>query len=118
MSPKNFSKKETAQDQGTPGWLELYDFSLHPIMEARAPRGAYIEGSISTSGKFTPQSEIIGKAISKPAGMGQNSGWLELTTLKFHSDIEAVAPIPPYVHGEMDSEEHFYPDEPYKIISS
>lgn len=111
-------QEKIGKDRGIPGWLELYDLSLHPDIEARNPRGAYIRGIISTEKQFAPESEILGKAISKPENIGQNSGWLDLETLQLHSDIQAVAPSLPYVHGQMDEEGHFYPDEPFKIISS
>ncbi len=100
-----------------PGWLELYDLSLHGDMEARSPKGAYIRGSIGPEPKFLPESEVLGKAIPKQDDC-QNSGWVELETLKFHHDIEAVAPIPPYIYVRRDEAGHFYPDEPYKIVTA
>ena len=106
------------QKLGTPGWLELYDLSLHGDMEAQTPKGAYIRGMIGTKKEFAPTSEILGKAIPKPEEISSSPGWVELETLQFHRDIEAVAPIPPYVHGEMDEDNHFYPDEPYEIMTT
>ena len=110
--------EKISQNTGMPGWLELYDLSLHGDMEARIPINAYIRGTIGGAKKFAPASEILGKVIPKPEGMSRNPGWVELETLQFHRDIEAVAPIPPYVHGEMDQDNHFYPDEPYQIITT
>lgn len=106
------------QDKGIPGWLELYDLGLHGDMEARLPIGAYIRGNISPGRQFSPASNIIGTAISKPEGIDSDRGWVELETLTFHRDMEAVAHLPPYVQGEMDENNHFYPDEPYQIIST
>ncbi|OKH32565.1 hypothetical protein NIES2119_25870 [[Phormidium ambiguum] IAM M-71] len=110
-------EEKLGQDRGMPGWLELYDLSLHSDIEAQNPRGAYIKGKIGAENNFTPETGILGKTISKPAGMSSNPGWVVLETLEFHLDIEAVAPIFPYVHGEIDEQDHFYPDEPYEIIS-
>lgn len=111
------SSSKINHGQGMPGWLELYDLSLHPDIEARSPRGAYVKGIINEEDQFSPTSVILGQAIPKPEDIGQNSGWIELETRRFHSDIEAVAPRPPYVHGVRDKEHHFYPDEPYEIIT-
>lgn len=111
------AQEKMDEDRGIPGWLEFYDLSLHRDMEAKSPSGAYIKRIIKEGELFSPTSEILGKAIPKPENIGQNSGWVELETRRFHSDIEAVAPRPPYVHGLRDREEHFYPDEPYKIIT-
>lgn len=102
--------------EGTPGWLELYDLSLHRDMEARIPRGAYIKGVIKTNNFFSPQSEILGHAILKPRDINIMKGWLELETLSFHRMMEAVSPKPPYVNGDIDQDQHFYPYEPYEIV--
>jgi hypothetical protein len=102
--------------EGQPGWLELYDLSLHSDVEARSPMGAYIQGKISEEQHFFPTSEVRGKAIPKPEDIGQNSGWVELETRRFHSDIEAVAPRHPYITGTKDQDGNFYPHEPYEII--
>ena len=110
--------EKTNQNRGIPGWLELYDLSLHGDMTSRIPINAHIRGMIGGEKKFSPGSEVIGTAISKPENMSPNPGWVELETLEFHSDREAVAPIPPYIYGEIDENQHFYPDEPYQIIST
>ena len=109
--------EEINQNGGIPGWLELHNLSLHGDIEARSPSGAYIKGIINEEDQFSPTSEILGQAIPQPEDIGQNSGWVELETRRFHSDIEAVTPRPPYVHGLRDHEAHFYPDEPYRIIT-
>ncbi|PSB15966.1 hypothetical protein C7B61_00915 [filamentous cyanobacterium CCP1] len=118
MGYQSFSKKEIDDTQGTPGWLELYDLSLHQAMEARKPVGAYIEGIIGINGNFFPTSEILGKAIAKSEKISHTPGWVELKTLTFHSDVEAVAPNPPYIRGDMDKAAHFHPNEPFKIVFS
>lgn len=102
--------------QGQPGWLELYDLSLHSDVEARSPRGTYIKGKISEEQHFFPASDVLGTAIPEPEDIGQNSGWIELETRRFHSDIEAVAPHPPYIKVTRDKNGYFYPHEPYEII--
>ena len=110
--------EELNPNQGIPGWLELDDLSLHGDMVARIPKGAYVKGMIGGEKPFFPISEMLGTAISKPEGVNSNHGWVELETLTFHRDIEAVAPIPPYVRGEMDENNNFYPDKPYTIVRS
>lgn len=110
--------EKRSQDRGMPGWLELYDLTLHKDMEAQSPKGSYIKGMIKEGERFFPTSEILGRAIQKPENIGQNSGWVELETRRFHSDIEAVAPHYPYVKGTKDQDGHFYPNEPYTIIST
>jgi hypothetical protein len=102
--------------EGTPGWLELYDLSLHPDMEARSPHGAYIKGIIKANNYFSPTSEILGYAIPKPTDIDTMNGWVEIETLRFHGDIEAVAQTPPYVCGDIDRDRHFYPREPYALV--
>lgn len=102
--------------EGTPGWLELYDLSLHQDMEGRIPRGAYIKGVIIENDLFSPQSEILGHAISKPTDVNTMNGWVELETLRFHYMIEATSEKPPYVKGDIDQDRHFYPYEPYEIV--
>lgn len=108
--------REAEYNNGIPGWLELYDLSLHKDFEAVTPKGAYIRGNISGQKWFEPLSNILGNAFEKPAKINFMPGWVELNTLNVHRDIEAVAPIKPYVHGKFDSERHFYPDEPFEII--
>ena len=103
------------QEKGIPGWLELYDLSLHTDVEALLPKGAYIHGLVGPGKKFEPESEILGNAVPKSPETHFTPGWVELRTVEFHRDMEAVAPIPPYVHGGIG---HFYPDEPFTIISS
>lgn len=109
------------QSNGIPGWLELYDLSLHQDIEARAPKGAYIRGmirgAVGTDLQFVPRSEVLGEAIPKQDAC-QNSGWVELETLRFHQDIEAVAPVPPYINVRRDEAGHFFPDEPYTIVTA
>lgn len=41
------------QNRGIPGWLELYDLSLHGDMEAKIPLNAYIRGLIGGEKKFS-----------------------------------------------------------------
>ena len=40
------NKKTKSEKNGVPGWLELYDLSLHKDVEAVAPKGAYIRGHV------------------------------------------------------------------------
>ena len=105
-----------SHSQGQPGWLELYDLSLHSDIEARSPRGLYIKGKINEEQRFFPTSEVLGTAIPKPEDIGQNSGWVELENRRFHSEIEAVAPRHPYIKGIKDQDDNFYPHKPYEII--
>lgn len=105
------------QTRGVPGWLELYDLSLHTDTEAQAPKGAYIRGRIGTEQKFIPELAVLGRAI-QPEGRCVYSGWLELETLRFHDDIEAVAPIPPYIQIRWNEVGRFYPREPYEIVTA
>lgn len=97
-----------------PGWLELYDLSTHRDVEALGPRGYHIRGMLGGRATFEPTSEILGEALAQPP---ENAipGWLELMTLTTHRDMEAVAPVKPYVHGVLDDAGHFYPDEPPSI---
>jgi hypothetical protein len=44
-------------------------------------------------------------------------GWLELYDLSLHSDVESRLPYGPYIHGLMDAEDHFYPDQPFTVIT-
>lgn len=110
------TQRKLEQPGEMPGWLELYDLSLHRDIEAQVPRGAYIRGRVGAE-KFTPMSEVLGEAIPKRDAC-QNSGWVELETLRFHHDIEAVAPILPYIQVRRDQAGHFYPVEPYKIVTA
>jgi hypothetical protein len=66
------TSEKTNQNRGMPGWLELYDLSLHGDMEARIPLNAYIRGLIGGEKKFSPGSEVIGKAIPKPEGQSES----------------------------------------------
>ncbi|MDJ0715434.1 MAG: hypothetical protein QNJ54_14610 [Prochloraceae cyanobacterium] len=109
------NQKERVEHRGVPGWLELYDLSLHRDMEARIPMSPYIRGMVIFETRFEPDDEITGKAREKPPEAALTPGWVNLTNVQFHSDVEAIAPIPPYVHGEIDEQQHFYPDEPFKI---
>ena len=104
------------EDRGVPGWLELYTLKLHRDFEALAPLGAHIPGIVGPGTRFEPSSLILGDAVKKAPETDVTPGWVELSTVTFHRDVEAVAPRPPYVHGAMDEEGHFYPDEPFEII--
>ena len=97
-----------------PGWVELYDLSVHRDTEAVHPLGYYVRGNVSEERVFDPKSEVLGGSLHK-APENTMPGWVELTTLAAHRDIEAVAPIEPYVHGVFDENAHFYPDEPPTI---
>lgn len=94
-----------------PGWLELYGLSIHRDVEAVAPAGYHVQGLINEDGSFEPTSEVVGEALYSPPE-STVPGWVELKTLATHRDMEAVAPIEPYVHGVFDNEGRFYPDEP------
>lgn len=100
------------------GWLEFYDLSLHNDVEMRAPQGPYIRGQVDLENRSFEPGELLisGEPMKKPTEMGGTPGWVELRTVQFHGDMEAVQPIPPYVHGFMDTESHFYPDEPFSIV--
>jgi len=110
-------KQEKESDQiGLPGWLELYDLSLHTDVEAVVPKGAYIRGKVDGRNKFEPTTTILGDLLKQPPETGVTPGWVELSTVIFHSDVEAVVPIPPNVRGGMDEDGHFYPMQPFEII--
>jgi hypothetical protein len=101
-------------DTPTPGWLELLDLKTHSDVEAVSPQGYYIRGNLGAATAFEPTSGIQGEPRQKPPEQTV-PGWVEITTLATHRDMEAVAPISPYVHGRFDDEGHFYPDEPPTI---
>jgi hypothetical protein len=104
------------QDATTvPVWLELYDLKTYSDVEAVTPQGYYVRGMVGGASAFEPVSGILGEAIHN---LPENAvpGWIELTTLATHRDMEAVAPIEPYVHGVFDDAGHFYPDEPPSIV--
>ena len=88
----------------TPGWLELYDLSLHSDVEAVAPQGLYIRGDVGPGRDFVPTSGILGTAVGRPPETGVVRGWLELSGLEFHQMQEAVAPVKPYVEGVLDED--------------
>jgi hypothetical protein len=94
--------------------VELYDLSTHRDVEALRPRGYHVLGMLGGPRPFEPTSEVLGEALARPP---ENTvpGWLELTTLSTHRDMEAVSPVEPYVHGVLDDAGHFYPDEPPRI---
>lgn len=102
--------------QATPGWLELYDLSLHSDVEAVAPQGLYIKGDVGPGKSLVPKSGILGSASAQPPETGVSPGWLELSDLGLHQMQEAVAPREPYVNGVLDQDGHFYPDKPYTIV--
>ena len=97
---------------------ELYDLHLHSDVEAVAPQGAYIRGIVGPGTRFEPTSALLGDAVAKAPVTDVTRGWVELRTLNTHRDMEAVAPIRPYVHGSIDEERHFYPDEPFEIVAA
>ena len=101
-----------------PGWLELYDLSLHSNVEARTPLGPYIHGMVDlVNRRFEPDKlTISGEPMKKSSEISGTPGWVELRTVQFHGDMEAVRLIPPYVQGLMDEKNHFYPDEPFAVI--
>lgn len=116
------TNQEVTEVKGMPGWLEFYDLSLHTDVEPVVPKEPYIRGTvISKVGpdrRFEPgELTISGKPMKKSSEIGGTPGWVELRTVQFHGDMEAVQPIPPYVHGFMDEDNHFYPDEPFAVIS-
>lgn len=92
------------------GWLELSNLTFHSDVEGVAPSGAYIRGTMDSENRFTPKSEILGKPVEIPADTNLVPGWLELNTLAIHRDMEAVAPIKPYIRGEIDDQGRFYPE--------
>ena len=92
-------QETSGEDRGTPGWLELYDLSLHSDVDAVAPRGAYIRGNVGPETRFEPTSLILGEAVEKAPGTDVTPGWVDLSTVRFHPAMEAIAPHPPYVHG-------------------
>ena len=100
------------EERGVPGWLEFYYLSLHSDVEARTPLGPYIRGVVYLDNRsFEPSEKVIsGELMKKPLEMGGTPGWVELRKVQFHGDMEAVQPNPPFVHGFMDRENHFYPD--------
>ncbi|MBN2000950.1 N-acetylmuramoyl-L-alanine amidase [candidate division KSB1 bacterium] len=111
------NKKETNTERtGAPGWLELFDLSLHTDVEAVSPTGPYIRGTVDGDTSFTPSSDILGPAGERPPRQNLNPGWIELKTLLVHRDTESVSPATPYVHGYFDEAGHFFPDEPFNII--
>ncbi len=103
-------------EHSIPGWLELHDLSLHADSEARTPYGPYIIGMVGPGHRFHFKGTISGNSIDTPPGFQGTPGWVELNTISFHQDFEAVQPHPPFVHGVMDNTHHFYPDEPFKIV--
>ncbi len=113
------NQEKRNEERGVPGWLELYDLSLHRDFEARTPLGAYIRGMVySGNRKFEPSGETIsGKLLEPPLEMGGTPGWVELRKVQFYGDMVAIAPTPPYVHGFMDRENHFYPDGETIVLS-
>lgn len=106
------TQEKRNEQKGVPGWLELYDLSLHSDVEARSPLGAYIRGIVDfDTHSFEPSEEnISGKPIEKPWEIGGTPGWVELRNVQFHGDMEAIQPSKPYMHGFMDRDNHFYPD--------
>ena len=111
------NQKIRGEEREVPGWLELYDLSLHTDVEASVPKGAYIRGIVGIETRFEPRTLILGNALKKAPESNVAPGWVELKTIEFHRDVEGVSLIPPYVHGVMDEEGHFYPEEPLKIIN-
>ncbi len=114
------NQEQRKEERGVPGWLELYDLSLHSDVEARTPLGAYILGIVDLqNNSFKPSGETIdGNAIERPSDIGGTPGWVELSNLQFYGDMVARTPIPPYVHGFMDRDNHFYPDGKTIVVSS
>jgi hypothetical protein len=108
-----------SEETGTPGWLELYDLSLHSDVEARLPQGPYLRGQVDFEHRrFEPDElTILGTPMINPSEFGGTPGWVELSSLQFYGDMTAIQPSPPYIHGLMDSAQHFYPDEPFTVIT-
>lgn len=102
-------EKTKFESKGVPGWLELFDLSLHKDFEAVAPKGAYIRGKIGGQTKFEPLSDVLGNVWEKPSLSNLTPGWVELKTISFHHDMDAVSPTKPYIRGEFDVNGHFYP---------
>lgn len=97
-----------------PGWVELYDLRTHTDVEAVTARGYHVRGMVGGTTPFEPTSGVLGTALHRPPE-NRVPGWLELTTLTTHGDMEAVTPLEPYVHGVLDDAGHFYPDEPPSV---
>lgn len=100
----------------TPGWVELHDLTFHQQSEAVRPMGLFIKGNLDNENNFIPTSEIEGKPFAEPPSEGITPGWVELSGLRFISDVTAVEPVEPYVKGFQDEEGRFYPDKPYNIV--
>jgi hypothetical protein len=105
------SAEREQESVAMPGWMELYDLSIHRDVEAIAPTGYHVRGLINEDRLFEPTSGVLGEALYPPPE-STVPGWVELKTLASHRDMEAVAPVEPYVHGVFDNEGRFYPDEP------
>ena len=103
-------------ESGEPGWVDLHTLTLHRDVEMIAPRGTYIRGTIHEQTQFIPQTDILGRIWGRPHTANLRPGWVELTNLATHLDMEAVAPIEPFVRGAFDPNDQFYPDEPFEIV--
>ncbi|MCM1983746.1 hypothetical protein [Lyngbya confervoides] len=104
-------------EHSIPGWLELHDLSLHADSEARSPYGLYLTGRVGPGHRFRFKGSVSGTPIAKPPQLQGTPGWLEINTLTFHPEAEARPPHPPYLPGIMDHANHFYPDEPYEVVT-
>ena len=108
----NMTNQEKGNEgRGVPGWLELYDLSLHSDVEARTPLDAYIRGIVDFGNhSFKPSEDTIsGESREPPINMGRTPGWVELSKPQFYGDIVARLPEKPYVKGFVDEDNHFYP---------
>ena len=105
------NQEKRNEERGVPGWLELYDLSLHSDVEARTPLGAYIRGTVDFGNRsFKPGGETIyGESKEPPIDMGRTPGWVELSKVQFYGDMVARLPQEPYVKGFVDRDNHFYP---------
>ncbi|GAJ19175.1 unnamed protein product [marine sediment metagenome] len=91
----------------------LKDYTFLARGDYRKPKGYFVEGKAAgNKGQWThfiTLSNVLGEESESENIISIDQGWLELSTGRTHSMVEAVAPTPPYVKGWWDGKGYFHP---------
>jgi hypothetical protein len=94
-----YSVAEEKPSKSGLAWIDLSTGCIHADDGDAKPLGPIVTGEIKNEG-FIPnrQAFYFGK-LSSERPKDSIPGWIELKTGKIHRDVEAVAPLPPYLTG-------------------
>lgn len=91
-------------------WVDL---EAKAIVRDAPPKGAHVAGSLDRDGHFVPDAEARIERLGTRERKGEDApGWLELATVTFHRDVEAVRPRAPYVKGFLGKDGRFHATDP------